>query len=384
VYILAAIRLLTLHEKAAALFKRSVVLWAFVGLMLASVLWSVNALVTFKDAVELAGTTLVACYLVTRYPLSRMLELFATAFAALCALSYALIAFVPRRGRIDYGHGAWWGIFAEKNALGAAMVLALITFTVLLLSGSSRQRLWAAAGWIAAAGLLAGSQSATAFAAGAVALTVGVAALLWRSPRGPAVWWRAAIVIAGLVVAGAAILFGVQPDLIAHSLGRGATFTGRTDFWPSLVQAIGDQPLLGYGYDAFFRSGGDLHYLAAYAEQAGGWTPYHAHDSFLQIALDAGLVGVVLLIVLLVVTFARALRYLASEPGAGAVWPLMIVLYLVAASYTESSLGNYNTLEWVFFVAAFLYPVRVRLRLAARSRDRNVKAASWHTVRHHP
>ncbi len=285
---------------------------------------------------------------------------------------------------MDFGHGPWCGVFAEKNALGAAMVLALITFTVIVLSGSSRQRLWAGAGWLAAAGLLAGSQSATAFAAGTVALTAGVAALLWRSPRGAAIWWRAAIVTIAVLVAGAAMLFGVQPDLVAHSLGPSATLTGRTDFWPYLFQAIGDQPLLGYGYEAFFRSGGDIHYLAAYAEQAGGWTPYHAHDSFLQVALDAGIAGVVLLIVLLVVTFARALRYLTSEPGAGAVWPLTIALYLVAASYTESALGNYNTLEWVLFVAAFLYPIRVRLRLAVRQRDRNVSTTSWHTVRHHP
>jgi O-antigen ligase len=385
VYVLAAARLWTMRAEVGALLRRSGVLWAFIGLMFASVAWSVNAAVTFKDAVELAGTTLVAYYLVLRYPLARLLELFGAAFATIAALSYLFIVIAPSRSRMNFGSGAWCGIFQEKNNLAAAMVLAIITFSILVFTGSRKQRMFAAIGWIACFVLLLGSQSATAFAAGISAITIGVAAWFWRSPRcGPAS--RFAIAAVGSLIVGSLLLFGFQPDMVAQMLGRSATLTGRTDFWPYLLEAVADRPILGFGYEAFFKSSEGTGYLGDYVEQAGGWTPYHAHNSFLQITLDGGIVALILLIVLLLVVIVRALRYLTTERGAVAAWPLIVVLYLVLGSYTETYLGDFNTLEWVFLVAAFLCPVRVRLggSDAARRRSRRSQTATLHAVRHHP
>ncbi len=124
-------------------------------------------------------------------------------------------------------------------------------------------------------------------------------------------------------------------------------------------------------------------HLGNYVEQAGGWTPYHAHNSFIQISLDAGIIGLMVLVVLLLVVFTRALRYLATQRGAVSAWPLMVVLYLVLGSYTETYLGDYNTLEWIFFVAAFLYPIHA-VRMARRQASRPSPAAKWRAARHHP
>jgi hypothetical protein len=99
-------------------------------------------------------------------------------------------------------------------------------------------------------------------------------------------------------------------------------------------------------------------YLSNYVVEAGGWTPYHAHDTFLQTAIDSGFLGVLALVILLLVALVGAVRYLARERSAAAAWPLMIVVYLLAGSYTETYLANYNTVEWMFFVAALLYPIR--------------------------
>ena len=94
--------------------------------------------------------------------------------------------------------------------------------------------------------------------------------------------------------------FGLTPASVFSLLGREPNLTGRTDFWPYLQQAIADRPWLGYGYNAFFRSGVALDYLQDYIVGAGGWTPYHAHNSFLQILLDSGYVGLASLGLLLV------------------------------------------------------------------------------------
>ena len=99
-----------------------------------------------------AGTTLVAYYLVARYPLLAMLELFAAAFAALAVTQLPLIFLAPRRGRMEFGQrsrGA--AIFRRRTISAAAMVLAIITFSCLSFSGSRRRRILAAVGWLAAA-----------------------------------------------------------------------------------------------------------------------------------------------------------------------------------------------------------------------------------------
>ena len=140
-------------------------------------------------------------------------------------------------------------------------------------------------------------------------------------------------------------------------LGRSSSLTGRTDFWPFLLQAISDRPLLGYGYNGFFGSDVGNQYLSTYVlEMSGGWYPFHAHDGFLQIALNAGLVGVGLFAVLLIGALFRAVRYSLSDVERYTIWPLSVLLYLVFASYTESTFAMFNSDPWVLFVVTTLYP----------------------------
>jgi hypothetical protein len=40
------------------------------------------------------------------------------------------------------------------------------------------------------------------------------------------------------------------------------------------------------------------------------------------------------------------------------LWPLLVTLFLVFGSYTETYVGNFNTLGTILFVTAFLYPIR--------------------------
>ena len=73
----------------------------------------------------------------------------------------------------------------------------------------------------------------------------------------------------------ACLTFGLTPQSLFDLLGRESNLTGRTDFWPYLQQAISERPILGYGYDAFFRSQEGLDTLSYYVVEAGGWSPYH-------------------------------------------------------------------------------------------------------------
>jgi O-antigen ligase len=356
-YLAAGIRLFALRGEARALLARSLPLLAFLGLMLASVLWSVNPTETFKHAGELIGTTLIGYYVVARFSLVELLDILALSFGCAAVLSIALIFGAPGHARMDWGTGAWSGIFQDKNNLGTAMALAGLSLLVLAFVRMGRARLAVLGVLGLAVTLLVGAASATAFCDYAFTSAAILAGWACRSRTfGTAA--RVVTVAVVVLIALGYFVFGITPDTLFSLLGREPNLTGRTDFWPYLQQAIADRPFLGYGYDAFFRSDVGSGYLSYYIVEAGGWTPYHAHNSFLQLCLDGGFVGLGLFLVVLAGAFRSSLVYAAKETSRAALWPFAVLLFLVLGSFTETYFRSINTIEWVLFVAAVLYPLR--------------------------
>jgi O-antigen ligase len=76
--------------------------------------------------------------------------------------------------------------------------------------------------------------------------------------------------------------------------------TGRAHFWSVTVEMIKAQPLLGTGMGAF----GVIY--TRYDTRNGLYRLDQAHNDYLQVASDAGIVGVVLAMFFVVVLFRRA------------------------------------------------------------------------------
>jgi len=356
-YVVAGVRLLALNRELRALLSRSAPLLVFLALSLASTLWSVDSFVTLKNSIELIGTATVAFYVVASLRLVEFLNVLAVFFGASGLASLALIFVSPGRARMFWGSGAWEGIYEEKNALGAAMALAIIVFLTLILRRGTKYKVLAAGGLALSLTLLFGSNSATALLDCVVVVAIGLVALACVSPSFGGVSRIVAFLGAAFGVAGAVVL-GFDRDAVYEALGRTQGLSGRVDFWPYLNEAVNARPILGYGYGAFFRSPVSKDYLSYYVVEAGGWTPYHAHDSFLQTCLDTGYVGLAALVVAILVSLFRAVTFFLRERDVVSLWPLLVTLFLVFGSYTETYLGNFNTLGTILFVTAFLYPVR--------------------------
>jgi exopolysaccharide production protein ExoQ len=354
-YVIAARQLLRMRTQVLPLLRRHAALWGLIALMFLSTLWSVTPNTTIIDSIELLGTTLIGLYIATRFTLPDFLRVLAVVFATIGALSFLLVFVNPGYGRADWGSGPWQGIFEDKNISGAMASLAIISQIVLLPLVKGRARWLLVAGLLLAGLLLLEANSATAFGDCAAVVIVTSAALACRSRRFGG-FARFATTLGILLAIVAIAVFGVSSDSVYAALGRSSDLTSRSDFWPYLQQAIADRPLLGYGFDAFFQSPLARDYLAAFIVQAGGWTPYHAHDSYLQTLLDGGYLALALLIVLLLISIWRAIIYFGRERSTIGLWPLAIILFLTIGSYTETYYLNFNSLEWILFVAAIVYP----------------------------
>ena len=95
----------------------------------ASVLWSVAPDQTLRREVALVFTTLGAVALAARWRWPALVEVVATAFAILAALSLAASALFPSIGRMpDTFVGSWRGLWGEKNTFGGMMDFAFLAF----------------------------------------------------------------------------------------------------------------------------------------------------------------------------------------------------------------------------------------------------------------
>src|SRR5262245_58266320 len=78
--------------------------------------------------------------------------------------------------------------------------------------------------------------------------------------------------------------FGIS-DLVTATLGRDTTMTGRTDLWDAVLP-LNPNPLLGAGYESFWL--GDR--LKALWTRFW-WQPNQAHNGYLEVYLNLGLLG---------------------------------------------------------------------------------------------
>jgi O-antigen ligase len=127
--------------------------------------------------------------------------------------------------------------------------------------------------------------------------------------RRAGVWIRAAatLLIGASAVAGATLLVGSEglfqnfSQIQAETQGQlaaGERFS-RRDIWDATVQMIQDHPLLGVGLGAFQFA------YTRYDQSTGAQRVEQSHNDYLQVLADAGLIGGVLMLVFVVLLFAR-------------------------------------------------------------------------------
>jgi O-antigen ligase len=361
-YVVAFVGAVLDRKAALRLARASLPLVLILLLVVLSVLWSNEPATTARRSVALIGTTVVALGFVNLLGLRGFVESLVIAIGIAAVASVPLIALSPSYGLMNDGgvyDGVWRGCFSEKNDLGQAMVLGILSLAALAESARGVRR-----GLLIALGvlflvLLAGSQSAGAIASVAI-FALGFPFLLWIRAA------RSRKVLAPLVIAATffvAILSGLGTDGLFGLLGRDATLTGRTDVWEATLQAISQRPVLGYGYREFWNPNGDSSYFIG--ANNDGWLADTAHNGFIEVALDIGFVGEAVLIVALVVGVGRTAKTFWRGNDRLSSWPLCAMLDIIIENLSDRSFATQDSIHWIVFLAAFWFATDDRLRAHA-------------------
>ncbi|MCG7333064.1 O-antigen ligase family protein [Salinicoccus roseus] len=91
---------------------------------------------------------------------------------------------------------------------------------------------------------------------------------------------------------------GFLNTIIVNFLDRDLTFTGRAKIWDSAFLYINESPWIGYG----------INY-----EMLVSYTFFGAHNQFLQLVLETGLVSLILLLIILIITGYKLNKYKTSN-----------------------------------------------------------------------
>lgn len=333
-------------------------LFALLALMLLSTIWSDYPVWTLLGFLATLVTTTFGVFLATTMSLTTLLRCFGTALRWILGLSllfellvsvvighrilplwtsYPGLAKIPNayywsRDLLLHG-GSIQGIVGNSNLLAFAAMLALIVFAIQFASRSA-SRFWLGVWIVVAIGTLALARSSTVLAATLVAAAVMAFVLIVRSLSGrrrvAAYGVGAAILVASVVV----VLIERAPLL--KLLGKTSDLTYRGEIWNTVIGLAVQRPVAGWGWVSYWPP-----FTSPYKDliEHGGVNYLQAHDAWLDVFLQLGVVGLVVFGLFVLVTLVRSwVAAIDAEPGAGLVrlFPLVALVALLVHSIAES------------------------------------------------
>jgi O-antigen ligase len=350
----------------ARFLRQNMALTVLVAFELLSAIWSDFPFITLKRWIRDLDNYLVILVVLSD---PRPLEAVRTVLRRLCyllvPLSILLIKYFPVLGK-QYeawsGAASFVGAGTSKNMLGAICLAGGIFFFWDTLSRwpERRQRrtkrillvnvvFLAMTAWLMR--LAASTTSDVCLVLGCVIVAAAHSRIFRRRPR----------LLKALAPVGFALyllLFfglGMQGQL-ASAVGKDPTLTDRTKIW-AFVLSMHTNPLIGTGYQTFWL-GPRLEWF---------WRMSHlgrlneAHNGYLEVYLELGLIGDGLLAIFLIISYRQACRRLASDRALAifgmAAW-MMIVFYNMSEAAFEGGL-----LFMMLLLGTIVVPARLRAKL---------------------
>lgn len=290
--------------------------------------------------------TMFAFYLVTAFEPEDLLVLLSRLLLLLCILNIMTVLLLPNVG-LEVGDsrftGAWRGIFEQRGG-SARSIMYLLTASVAILPR------------------LRTTVRTTAILLGLFVLAEAHAASAWiifgafcafhgfaKVNRRLGLRSSTAVLLAASVAVGFLVLvLAFGEDVILPLIGRDPTLTGRTVIWSTLVDSILKKPLLGYGFHAFWlglegESGTIIHRLH--------WTFGYAHNGYLEITIQLGLIGLAVFLFTLLQGMRNAWICMRLDRSGRYEWHAGIILMTVIYNIDDC------TVVWPKDLLSILYIV---------------------------
>ena len=155
-----------------------------------------------------------------------------------------------------------------------------------------------------------------------------------------------------------------------YVIGKDPTLTGRTIIWSSLISSIRKQPLLGYGYTAFwgFLQGESANTVLVFHGPLG-----YAENGVLELWLELGAVGVILYTLVFFRAIKDAIYCFMRKPSPAVMWYISALFFIAVSNIEAGKLLSTSDLGLILSLIAFagLRREAQRARLRMKCEEQN-------------
>jgi exopolysaccharide production protein ExoQ len=330
-------------------------LLGLVGLAVLSVLWSGSSGDTENQIKLLLRSVLFGAYLALEYSpkqLTRMLSWAALISIGLCTV---VTLAVPQMGLQSINGGiAWQGIYTHKQTLGSTMAFFSSLFLVQLLDKQANRGM-AVLGLLGSVLLVLLSASKT----GLMMMLFLVALLPLYKVVEQQGAYRAFLLFFSVIFVSVLITvvaFNLETIVVGY-LGKDLELNGRVPVWNMAIEKGMERPWLGYGYEGFWTSDqADMILANSWAAHEPGFKTrsitFHAHNGFIDVFLQMGGVGLVLLALSFFSTLARVINLVLLTRKPEYFWMFLCIGIFLISNFTEGLIIlSANQRVWVMYVA---------------------------------
>ncbi len=244
----------------------------------------------------------------------------------------------------------WVGVYDHKNGLGRYMAINAVLTWIVIQDSKRKWLLWG--NFILAVIMVIMSRSATSLLV--LGATIGFLPIFrvwrWRNAR-----WLPGMLITGILLASIAVVLlsdneSAGLDWFYLALGRNPGFNTlqvRLALWKVVLEGALQRPWLGFGY------GNTSFYGMMDAFVLGGnlWTAQQAHNGYLEIFMQLGLVGLATMLVHVILGFRRGFWLARMTRSTESLWVLAFLNILLLFNLTYSAYLGQLTAPWTIYVA---------------------------------
>ena len=149
--------------------------------------------------------------------------------------------------------------------------------------------------------------------------------------------------VLGFLLAGSLMMFlGGDANLI-HALGRQTNLTGRVGIWQAVIPMT-PNPLLGAGFESFWLGSRLERMWRAFPV----FLPNEAHNGYIEVYLNLGWVGVVLITLVLINGYRRATSVFRRESVLGS----LMLGYIVTAAFYSITEAGFRMLDAIWYFSS--------------------------------
>lgn len=315
---------------------------ALFGLLTVSVIWSQYTWVTVGGIAYALGFGVLGLYIALVRDLIQLVRAVGNTLRVILTASFVLeilsgllidtpLTFLGISGSLAEG-GPIEGLAGTRNAFAFLGALAILSFWIEVRTRSVSRAVSVYSLALAAATIIFARSPVSLLVLAAV-LAAGLALVLVRRQKTVARRATQSVLLVSLAVFG--VLSWLFRTALVDAVDAATDVEVRTSVWARVTGFIDQYPVQGWGWAGKWPS--DVFPFAVVTDSTGRQPP-SALNAYMDVWLQLGLAGLLVLIVALALAFVRAWLVASERRSTVYVWPALTLVLLATTSMTESYL----------------------------------------------